>query len=65
MSACDGDASSDNVVLAQDDGSGVQPHWLVKPDANGRWSMTMQLAPSTKLAEERANRGRQLVGSGA
>ena len=34
----------------------VQPHWLVKPDAHGRWSITLQLAASTVLAEERMRR---------
>lgn len=31
----------------------VQPHWLVQPDADGRWSVTMQLAIDTSLAESR------------
>lgn len=31
----------------------VQPHWLVKPDAQGRWSVTFQLTASTALAESR------------
>jgi alpha-amylase len=29
------------------------PHWLIKPDAFGRWSVTIQLAASTALAESR------------
>jgi alpha-amylase len=42
----------------------VQPHWLVKPDASGRWSVTIQLTPSTAVAEERAAQSnRQLVGT--
>jgi alpha-amylase len=31
----------------------VQPHWIVVPDASGRWSMTFQLTASTALAEQR------------
>jgi 4-alpha-glucanotransferase len=31
----------------------VQPHWLVKPDNSGRWSVVFQLTPSTTMAEER------------
>jgi hypothetical protein len=41
----------------------VQPHWLVKPDSSGRWSVTIQLTSNTSLAEERQNASRQLVGS--
>ena len=29
----------------------VQPHWLVRGDAEGRWSVTMNLAMDTSLAE--------------
>jgi hypothetical protein len=29
------------------------PHWLIKPDAQGRWSVTIQLTASTALAESR------------
>ena len=29
----------------------VQPHWLVRGDADGRWSVTMNLAMDTSLAE--------------
>jgi 4-alpha-glucanotransferase len=44
----------------------VQPHWLVKPDASGRWSVTLQLTASTALAEERMHvSDKQLVGSTA
>jgi alpha-amylase len=44
----------------------VQPHWLVKPDASGRWSVTIQLNMNTALAEERMGRGQgQLVGTPA
>jgi alpha-amylase len=31
----------------------VLPHWLIKPDAFGRWSVTIQLTASTALAESR------------
>ncbi|MHB1035858.1 MAG: alpha-amylase/4-alpha-glucanotransferase domain-containing protein [Pirellulales bacterium] len=31
----------------------VEPHWLVEPDAEGRWSVTMNLAIDTSLAESR------------
>jgi alpha-amylase len=31
----------------------VQPHWLIKPDAQGRWSVTFQLAANTSQAESR------------
>jgi alpha-amylase len=31
----------------------VQPHWIVTPDAHGRWSVTMQLELDTSLAESR------------
>jgi 4-alpha-glucanotransferase len=42
----------------------VHPHWLVKPDAAGRWSVTFQLSANTALAEERAQRhANQLVGT--
>jgi alpha-amylase len=42
----------------------VQPHWMVRPDATGRWSVTMQLTASTAIAEERSQRNQhQLVGS--
>jgi alpha-amylase len=41
----------------------VQPHWLVKPDSSGRWTVTIQLTPSTALAEERAHKSRELVTS--
>lgn len=42
----------------------VIPHWVVKPDASGRWSMTMHLDANTALAEERMRRSQnQLVGA--
>ncbi len=31
----------------------VLPHWIVIPDADGRWSVTMQLSIDTQLAESR------------
>ncbi len=31
----------------------VHPHWLVVPDAEGRWSVTMRLALDTSRAEQR------------
>ena len=31
----------------------VQPHWLVRPDAEGRWSVTMRLCLDTSRAEAR------------
>jgi len=43
----------------------LQPHWLVKPDAAGKWSVTIQLNASTAMAEERMQRHQQLVASGA
>jgi alpha-amylase len=42
----------------------VQPHWLVKPDAAGRWSVTIQLTANTSLADERIQRNAQLATSG-
>ena len=34
----------------------VQPHWHIQGDASGRWSVTIQLAIDTSLAESRAER---------
>ncbi len=34
----------------------VQPHWHVQGDADGRWSVTIQLALDTSLAESRMER---------
>ena len=31
----------------------VEPHWHVVGDADGRWSLTMQLTLDTSLAESR------------
>jgi 4-alpha-glucanotransferase len=31
----------------------VQPHWLIKPDTHGRWSVTFHLTSSTALADQR------------
>lgn len=35
----------------------VEPHWLVTPDADGRWSVTIQLAIDTRPAESRSTSG--------
>lgn len=34
----------------------VQPHWLLTPDSEGRWSVTMTLAIDTRMAESRMAR---------
>ncbi|MBI2825325.1 MAG: DUF1926 domain-containing protein [Planctomycetia bacterium] len=34
----------------------VQPHWIVEPDASGRWSVTMVLSIDTSMAEQRHER---------
>ncbi len=34
----------------------VQPHWIVTPDASGRWSVTMELAIDTSMAERRGEK---------
>jgi hypothetical protein len=34
----------------------VQPHWLVQGDADGRWSVTLQIAIDTSAAETRLER---------
>jgi hypothetical protein len=34
----------------------VQPHWYIQGDADGRWSMVMQLALDTSMAESRRGR---------
>jgi alpha-amylase len=31
----------------------VLPHWIVVPDAEGRWAVTMSLAIDTSCAEQR------------
>ena len=31
----------------------VQPHWIVQGDASGRWSVTMEMAIDTSMAERR------------
>jgi 4-alpha-glucanotransferase len=31
----------------------VVPHWFVEPDAQGRWSVQMQLSIDTTAAESR------------
>ena len=40
----------------------VQPHWLVQPDADGRWSVTINLSLDTSLAESRMERDAVAVG---
>jgi alpha-amylase len=39
----------------------IHPHWLIKPDAQGRWSVTFQLSASTALAESRMRPQPQLA----
>ena len=39
----------------------LQPHWLVRADARGRWSVTMRLTVDTSLAESRRPPGEQLA----
>ena len=39
----------------------VHPHWHVRGDAHGRWSVTMKLAMDTALAEQRAEEAAQGV----
>jgi alpha-amylase len=34
----------------------VQPHWVLEPDAEGRWGVTMTLTLDTQLAESRAEK---------
>ncbi len=41
----------------------VQPHWLVQPEADGRWSVVMTLSLDTTLAESRMQRRETLVAS--
>src|SRR5262249_32271294 len=31
----------------------VQPHWLIQGDADGKWSVVIQLSLDTSLAEQR------------
>lgn len=41
------------------------PNWQIKPDANGRWSVTIQLTANTALAESRMQQPQpQLAASG-
>ncbi|MEX0792856.1 MAG: alpha-amylase/4-alpha-glucanotransferase domain-containing protein [Pirellulaceae bacterium] len=40
----------------------LQPHWLVKGDAEGKWSVTMQLEIDTALAESRMVK-KEMVGA--
>ncbi|GAB4140928.1 alpha-amylase/4-alpha-glucanotransferase domain-containing protein [Thermopirellula anaerolimosa] len=39
----------------------VQPYWLVRPDENGQWSVTMRLVADTTAARERRIASRELV----
>jgi alpha-amylase len=43
----------------------VQPHWVVQPDAQGRWSATFQLTASTALAESRMSAKPEFAAAGA
>jgi 4-alpha-glucanotransferase len=40
----------------------VEPHWIVEPDADGRWSVTMTLTFDTSLAESRLESAAVAVG---
>jgi alpha-amylase len=37
----------------------VIPHWRVRPDAQGRWSVTLHLEVDTHLAESRMETARK------
>ncbi|MCH5375728.1 MAG: DUF1926 domain-containing protein, partial [Planctomycetes bacterium] len=39
----------------------VLPHWLIRGDADGRWSVTMQLNMDTTLAESRRSESAEAV----
>lgn len=39
----------------------VQPYWLVRPDENGQWTVTMRLIADTAVARERRTAPRELV----
>jgi alpha-amylase len=39
----------------------LQPRWLVRGDAAGRWSVTMRLAIDTSLAESRRQNDEPVV----
>jgi alpha-amylase len=41
----------------------LQPHWMVRGDAHGRWSVTMQLSVDTQLAESRRHTASAETGS--
>ena len=41
----------------------VQPHWLVRPDAEGRWTVTMRLCLETGRAESRMQTAAMAVAS--
>ena len=40
----------------------VLPHWLIVPDAAGKWSVSMELRLDTALAESRMERRAEAVG---
>jgi alpha-amylase len=40
----------------------VQPHWFVKGDANGRWTVSMRLTANTSVAESRASGRKECEG---
>ena len=41
----------------------VQPHWIVTPDASGRWQVSIQIDVDTSLAESRAEQCTEAVAS--
>jgi alpha-amylase len=43
----------------------VQPHWLVRGDSDGRWSVTMRLAIDTSMAASRRGNAEQIGEHGA
>jgi alpha-amylase len=43
----------------------VIPHWIVQPDAAGRWSATMRMTLDTSLAEERSREAEETATDGA
>jgi hypothetical protein len=43
----------------------VLPHWIVRGDAQGRWTVTMNVDANTAIAESRMHQSAHAVGSGA
>lgn len=41
----------------------VQPHWFVTPDAEGRWSVTLEMAIDTSRAQNRAEESAAVAGT--